>query len=258
MRDEEYEPLAEDEDGERDAEEIAETFGYIGNPESLAPQSEVPPASPQTPAERIGDLFAAMIPLRRNFLSILEFCEEPKSYGQLDDFVVEMQANRRTVYIAANYCQMLTAVEALVKVTEEGTPFDEIQVEPMEVQRDGQTFIEPGTPPPAFWRTTEAGHRALQDDQPMESLRSIFEREARYRSVFLQILQLCDREGGVSIVEIKQTVNRDPVLEYPAKTAQFFMDYLDRNGALVWERNWKTTALGKRALGFLEAEGETR
>ncbi|MDR1083022.1 MAG: hypothetical protein LBL27_04035 [Coriobacteriales bacterium] len=209
----------------------------------------------QAPSEKIKDLLDNMIPLKRNFLSILEFCKEPKNYGQLDEFVAEMQSNRRTVYTAANYCQMLVAAEALLKITEDGTPFDEVSIEPVEVKRDGQVFVEPGTPPPAFWRTTEAGCRAIEDDKPIEALRNIFEKEIRYLGVFQQILELCDQEGGISIAEIKQVVNQDPVLEYPAKTAQFFMDYLDRNGALLWDKNWKITALGREALAFLHAKG---
>ena len=62
---------------------------------------------------------------------------------------------------------------------------------------------------------------------------------------------MCDGDGS-SINQIKQQVNSNPILEYPKKTAQFFMDYLDRNGAIGWDGAWKITEIGRALLGHLE------
>ena len=48
-------------------------------------------------------------------------------------------------------------------------------------------------------------------------------------------------------------MNTNPALEYPKKSAQFFMDYLDRNGAIAWEGAWKITEVGRRLLARLES-----
>jgi hypothetical protein len=251
-----YDPLADDNSEGQEFDGSLETVGYVGDPGALAPKAAMPPAPEKTPREKIDDLFSNMIPFKRYLLSIMEFCAKPRDFVELDIFVSELQARRRTVYTTVDFCLMLENAGALSGITEDGTPYDEVRVEPVEVERDGQVFLEPGSPPPLFWQTAEAGLQALEEDNPIKALQGIFEDEAKYRGVFLQILELCDREGGVSINEIKEKVNKDPVLEFPRKAAQFFLDYLDRNGAVIWESNWRITSVGTQALEFLRTEGD--
>lgn len=250
----EYDALFEaDEEEEKDSEEIAETFGYIGNPEELAPQSEIDAPIFQSPRERIDYLFENMPPFKRNFIRLLEFCQEPRSIGEIDGLVSEFQSSRLTVYNATSYCQMLEGVGALAKITEEGVPYEEVDFTPIEVERDGQKFIEASIPPPVFWQTTEDGLLVLAEDDPVGSLQNIFFEQEKYKNVFVEILELCKEPEGISINEIKKKVNRNPVLEHPAKTAQFFMEYLDRNGALAWDKGWRITTIGEKALELLKA-----
>jgi hypothetical protein len=253
-----YDPLAAGSFDEQAFDNSLETVEYIGNPEALAPRSVVPPAPEKTPREKIDDLFSRMIPFKRYLLSIMEFCGEPKDFAQLETFVSEMQAKRRTIYTTSDFCLMLEKSEALLKITEDGIPYDDIQIEPVEVERDGQVFLEPSSPPPVFWQTTEAGSQVLEADNPIKALQGVFEDEEQYISVFLQILELCDRDGGISINEIKEKVNKNPVLDYPRKAAPYFLDYLDRNGAVTWDDNWRITAVGKQALELLLAEGDAQ
>jgi len=251
-----YDPLADGSFEEQEFDDSLEVIGYVGDPSKLASKSEMPPAPEKTPREKIDDLFSNMIPFKRYLLGIMEFCEEPRDFVQLEIFVSEMQAKRRTIYTTVDFCLMLENAEALLEITEDGTPYDEARVEPVEVERDGQVFLEPGTSPPVFWQTTEAGSQVLKEDNPIKALQEIFENEAQYKSVFLLILELCNQDGGVPINEIKEKVNKDPVLEYPRKTAPFFLDYLDRNGAVIWDDNWRITPVGTQALELLRAEGD--
>jgi hypothetical protein len=251
-----YDPLADEGFEGQEPDDSLEIIGYIGDPSKLAPKSVAPPVPERTPREKIDDLLSNMIPLKRCLLSIMEFCKEPKDFAQLGVFVSEMQAKKRTIYNTTEFCLMLESAEALSKITEDGTPYDDVQVEPVEVERDGQVFLEPGNPPPVFWQTTEAGLQVLEEDDPVRALQGIFEDEAEYESVFIQILELCDQEGGVSINEIREKVNKNPVLSYPLKAAQFFLDYLDRNAAVVWDNNWRITAVGRQALELLRAKGD--
>ena len=249
-----YDPLADEEFEEQETENSLEAIGYVGDPWELAPKSVVPPAPKKTPCEKINDLFANMIPFKRYLLSILEFCINPRDFVELDDFVTELQSKRRTIYSTVDFCIMLENVEALSMVTEEGDLYDAAQVEPVEVERDGQVYIEASNPPPVFWKITEAGLQTLEEDNPIKALQEVFKKEAKYKSVFLQILEICDQDVDVSINELKDTVDKNPVLEFPHKTTLFFLDYLDRNGAVIWDRAWKTTTVGKQALELLRAE----
>lgn len=247
-----YDPLA-DEEEEWDADDIAERYGYIGDPGELAPRSEVPPAPEKSPRERMEDLFENMIPYRLDFLKIMEYCRETRSMDEMSSFVTDLLAQRRAVYSAASFCKMLADAGALVKIDADGNPYVEVEVEPEEaVDENGMTYLKPGTPPAAFWQTTEDGVAVLEESDPIAALAKIIEENAPFRSVFRDILRLCDAEGGTSIVDLESTLNRDPILAESRRQAQFFMDYLDRNGAVAWDGAWKTTDVGKAVLASLE------
>lgn len=251
-----YDPLIDDNYTNRDIDDPYEVIGYVGDPAALAPKSVVAPVPEKTPREKIDELFSKMIPFKRYLLSIMEFCKEPQDYAQLDSFICELQAKRRTIFTTVDFCLMLEKAQAISQITEDGTPYDEVKVEPVEVEKDGKVFLEPGSPPPLFWKTTKAGLQVLEEDDPIKALQEIFADEAKFESVFLEVLELCDKDGGSSIIEIKEQANKNPVLNYPQKEAQFFLDYLDRNGAVIWDNNWKTTSIGKRALELLRTKGD--
>ena len=250
-----YDPLAEDSPGRRDPGNPLAAAGYVGDPGALAPRSVVPPAPEKTPREKIDILFSMMIPFKRYLLAIMEFCKEPKDFAELDTFITELQSKRRTIYSTVDFCMMLEDAEAISKVTEEGTPYEEVKVEPVEVERDGQVFLEPGAPPPIFWQLTEGGFQVLEEDDPLRALQAVFEDQAEFKSVYLQVLELCDQEGGISINDMKEIANKNTTMHYPSKTALYFLDFLDRNAAVIWDKKWKTTSVGKQALELLRSEG---
>jgi len=250
-----YDPLAEDSPGRRDPVDPLAAAGYVGDPGALAPRSVVPPEPEKTPREKIDILFSMMIPFKRYLLAIMEFCKEPKDFAALDTFITDLQSKRRTIYSTVDFCMMLEDAEAISKVTEEGAPYEEVKVEPVEVERDGQVFLEPGAPPPIFWQATEGALHVLEEDDPLKALQAIFEDQAEFKSVYLQVLELCDEEGGISINDMKETANKNTAMHYPSKTALYFLDFLDRNAAVEWDKKWKTTPVGKQALELLRSEG---
>lgn len=243
-----YDPLEEVE--EKDADEKAETFGYKGSPDETA-QDE--PEKPQLPArERIAQLFADMPPFKRWFLAILDACKEERTAQQVEELVDGFEKRRQCVYSAASFCTMLESAGALQKLTVDGTPYEEVEPQLVEVEEDGRKFLRPTPPPEVVWKTTPEGLEALGGDDPLGELVQIVDgQEQGYEDVFREILGMCDGDGS-SINQIKQQVNSNPILEYPKKTAQFFMDYLDRNGAIEWDGAWKITEIGRALLGHLE------
>ena len=246
-----YDPL--DEVEEKDADEKAETFGYKGSPDE-AEQAACDECAPQLPArERIERLFADMPPFRRLLLAILDACRTAQSAGQVEAIVDRLEAKRQCVYGAASFCAMLESAGALQKMTAEGRPYEEVEPQLVEVEENGKTYLRPTPPPEALWQTTPAGLEALEGDDPLGQLLQIVdEQEGMYAGVFQEILGMCDGDGS-SIDQIKCQVNSNPVLEYPKKTAQFFMDYLDRNGAIEWDGAWKLTEVGHSLLARLES-----
>lgn len=247
-----YDPL--DEAEEKDADERAETFGYHGTPDEAS--QPAPDEAPQLPArERIERLFADMPPYRRWFLAILDACRTAQSAGRIEEIVAGLESRRQCVYSAASFCTMLEEAGALQKLTEDGTPYEEVEPQLVEVEQDGRRYLRPTPPPEVMWKTSPEGLEALEGDDPLgELVQIVDEREVAYAGVFQEILGMCDGDGS-SIDEIKRQVNSNPALEYPKKTAQFFMDYLDRNGAIEWDGAWKITAVGRELLEHLEQAG---
>jgi hypothetical protein len=242
-----YDPL--DEVEEKDDDEKAETFGYRGTPEEAAP---APAAKPQVPAaERIEQLFDDMVPFKRWFLAILEACRQAQPTAAVEALVDGLQSKRHSVYTPTSFCTMLEAAGALEKLTLDGEPYGEVEPQLEEVEEDGRTYLRPTPPPEAQWRTTAAGLEALADNRPIDALVQIVEEQADYVDVFREILGMCEGDGS-SVVQIREQVNTNPVLEYPKKSAQFFMDYLDRNGAIEWDGAWKITQVGRQLLEYLE------
>lgn len=248
-----YDPL--DEPEEKDADEEAETFGYKGSPEQV--KQDASETKPQIPAkERIKNLFADMPPYKVWFLTILESCRTAQTAQQIERTVGALESKRQCVYSAASFCTMLEEAGALEKCTADGSPYEEVKPQLAEVEENGKKYLRPVAPPEAMWKTTPEGLKALDDNNPLSELfRIVDDRESAYASVFLEILGMCDGDGS-SIGQIKQQVNSNPVLEYPKKTAQFFMDFLDRNGAIEWNGAWKITDIGRKLQEHLESNGQ--
>lgn len=245
-----YDPL--DETEEKDADERAETFGYRGSPEEAV--QDAPAEKPGfSAAERIERLFADMPPYRRRFLAILDACKTPQTSSSLKELAAELESKRQCVYSAASFCTMLEEAGALQKLTADGEPYEEVEPQLVEVEENGRTYLRPTPPPEALWQTTPEGLAVLEDDDPLaELLQIVDEHEGLYAGVFQEILGMCDGDGS-SMEQIRAQVNANPVLEYPKKTAQFFMDYLDRNGAIEWDGAWKLTQVGRDLLDQLAA-----
>lgn len=246
-----YDPL--DEVEEKDADEKAETFGYKGSPDEV--EQTAPVTKQQVPArERIERLFADMPPFKRWFITILDACRTAQAAPQIEELVNGLVRKRQCVYSAASFCTMLEEAGALEKLTVDGTPYEEVEPQLVEVEEDGKKFLRPTPPPEVMWKTTPAGLDALADDNPLGELEYIVdEQEQAYAGVFQEILGMCDGDGS-SIDQIKRQVNSNPALDYPKKTAQFFMDYLDRNGAIEWDGTWKITEVGRNLLEHLEGK----
>lgn len=196
-------------------------------------------------------LVTTMAPARPLFWKILGFCQNAQPIGEVEAFVEGLQANRRSVYVAADYCRMLEECGCLIRVDAAGEPYDSSAEEPSVVEVDGRACLIAGQPPEAFWLTTEAGVAAYEKTKPFDELMACIAENAPYRVVYARILELASAPGGRSIADIKEDVNRMPVLNFPAKTAQLFIEHLERHQAIAWDGAWKTTELGQRALAKL-------
>lgn len=248
-----YDPLAGED--EWDGDEAAISGGYIGHPEDFAPRSEVQ-GEELTVQERLRSLFCDMISHKRILITVLETAHEMCTFDEVDAAVDQLVANRRSVYGPEGYVRMLERCGALERVTAEGVPYDQIEIEPVEVERDGQVFLEPSEAPALYIRATPEALEVLDGEAPLEELASIFEEEPQYRHIYRRILELCASPGGASMTSLHAGVNDDPALANPRKFAPFFIDKLDRAGAIEWLDAWSVTEVGVSALAMLQDEGD--
>ena len=140
----EYDPL--DVEEEKDADERAETFGYIGTPEEAAAAQK--PAAREIPArERIEQLFEDMPPFKRWLINIMQVCREPQRAEDIEKVVEGLRAKRHCVFNAASFRTMLEEAGALEKLTLDGQPYGKVEPKLEEVEEDGKTYLRPTQPP---------------------------------------------------------------------------------------------------------------
>ncbi len=264
-QDEDFDPLADP-----DQDEVEEAL--FGEEPYTAPTPAEPPASDQaeeteepepeddrTPQERTRDLLETMAPRRKTLLGTLAFCEEPQPVEDVNDHIDELQKGNASVYTPIILCSMLEDAGALERVTADGTPIGEEEVEPRTVVVDGVEYLEANDPAETYWQTSEAGHEILEEDRPLERMEALLEENEQYATIYERILKLCNTPEGVTIKTIDDEVDHDPLVQNPRLFAPHFVDQLEGCDALVWnEKTWCITDIGRSALDRLAdaAEGQ--
>lgn len=201
--------------------------------------------------ERIADLLKAMAPRRKVLLSVLSYCEEPQPVARVNALVDELQEHNFSVYNAANLCTLLEKAGALARVTADGEPAEDIELEPQVVVVDGVEYLEASEPVEVCWVATDAGRGAVEADKPLERLCDLLEQDAVYRVIYKRILTLCAAEGGAKVPAINAAVDKDPLVQKPRFYAPHFIDKLEKCDALTWKNAWITTQVGHAGLEML-------
>ena len=202
-----------------------------------------------------GILLTAILTIRRVrgalLLGILAACAEPQPASAVNARVDELQENNFSVYSAANLCSLLEKAGAIERVTAEGEPAEDIEVEPQTVVVDGVEYLEAREPVEIYWRITEPGRTALEADKPLERLRALLDEDAAYAPIYQRILRLCTADGGATTPAINNAVDHDPLVQKPRFYAPHFVDRLEKCDALAWKKAWCITDIGRAGLDML-------
>ena len=250
--DEGYDPLADDELADEDVD------FPVGDGSNLhaaeRPEVTPVPAHDERPAaQRTAELFEHMAARRKTLLAILEKCREKQPVREVADYIVELKRRDRSVYSANDFCSLLERAGAIERVGEDGASYEEVELEPKTVVVDGVEYLEPQTPPPAFWVTTQAGLDVLAADDPEGRTERIFEDEGDYLPIYRRILTLCSAAGGAAAKDIAKACDSDPLLQKPRYYSSRFVEKLNRSDALAWAgKTWELTETGREALAQLE------
>ncbi len=215
------------------------------------------PAYAARPAEeRTRELFAHMAPHRQVLLGVLREAIEPCSNEHMEDAIDELRSHKFSVYSPSNICTMLEAAGALERVTSDGTAYDRYVPKPDIKVVDGEEYWVPTNPPEVYWQTTEAGHAALERNNPEKRMIAQLEREAEFAHLYKRILSATSQEEGATMAQLSGLVDSDPVIAEPRRFfVQHFAEALERYECIAWRgRSWKSTSLGKRILNEQLAE----
>ena len=181
--------------------------------------------------ERTDELLTTMAPRRAVLLAILAQCREAQAVAAVNAHVDELQKHNFSVYSAANLCTLLERAGALERVTADGEPAEQVDLEPQTVVVDGVEYLEAR--------------------EPLERLRELLEQDAAYEDIYARILTLCAAEGGATTSSINDAVDHDPLVQQPRLYGPRFVDRLEKCGALIWQSTWVTTEVGRAALAWL-------
>ena len=249
MEDEAFDPLADDGFGDDEEVDFPIADGSNLKMEGIEPCAPVP-ARDDRPAEvRIAELFKRMAPRRKTLLKILSFCLEKQPVAEVGSYIAELKRSDKSVFTANDLCSLLERAGAIVRVGEDGAPYVEEEVEPRTVVVDGVEYLEPGTPAPAFWLTTEQGRAQVQAEDPAGRLQELFESEPQYLPIYKRILTLCSAAAGATAKAIAKAVDKDDLLRSPRMYSSRFVEKLHACDALAWgEKVWLTAPLGLEAL----------
>ena len=244
----------DDEDIDEERENVPADVPHVAsaNPaydeQSFVTPGYVPPVDDRTPFERIRDLMVDMASCRRLLMSVMGMCREALPVEQVNATIDDYRMNEYTVFSAASITAQLEKAGALERVTAQGEPFEEAEVQPQMVEVDGVEFLEPVEPPVPYWRTTEAGLAILEANNPLERLKKLFEDDAPFLPAYKSILILANKGKGVNAQQMSAALMDDPLLKNANLLPAHFVQKLDQCDALVWKDGWVTSDIGKQIL----------
>jgi hypothetical protein len=246
-----WDPLADFEDEEED-----ESEGQLGPHVEAQGQLRHSSYKSDEPASvRINHLFERLKTRRRVMLGILAFVDEPRRSDAVQVKVDELQRYDKSVYTGYDFTMMFEEAGAIVRVEEDGSPFDEtIEQVPDIIEVDGIKFYKPTDGKQVFWLITEEGQNYLDSDDPSVQLENLLQGTEPYQPLYARVLEVCAQENGQTTSYLANMLDNNPLSQNPRRYSSFFTKGLEDVGALVWEGSWKTTELGKRALEKLTSE----
>lgn len=204
-----------------------------------------------SPHERIEELLRKMRPCRDTLLRIIGACREPIRVSDVNDLIDELQRTNRSVFDAADLCNLLQRAGALALVDAQGQPFEHSQEPDTADNGTGTSRLTASQPPIAHWLATPDGIAVFEADDPLGRARSLFEGDPHYLPIYKCILALCARSEGAKTPAIGAAVNGHELLQRPRLFATYFIDRLERCGAIAWTGSWTATDAGLHALETL-------
>lgn len=212
----------------------------------------------ESAAERIDALFNQMPTLDRMLVKILGLGLKPIANEDMNERVAELQKSHHAIYSPLTMCNLLERAGALIQCDENGTSLEDFEQEPLRITEDGVEYWQVAPAPPLYWTVTPEGRERFEAYNPAQMIAEVFDAEPEYRKFFLTTLNVCAQPGGAGMKVVDDLISDAPELQKPRRYAMYFIDKLEKAGALEWGDTWKTTEAGNKYLAeHLNADTES-
>ena len=208
----------------------------------------------ETATERIDTLFNQMPTLERMLIDMLELSRSPIASADMDAQVREMQKYHHSIYSPLTLCSLLERAGAIFKSDADGNSLEDLEQEPLRVEIDGVEYWRVASAPEVFWSISPEGLERYEAYKPAEMIKEVFAAEPEYRRFFLTALRTCATPGGVNLKVVDDLLVDEPELQKPRRYAMYFIDKLEKAGALKWGDTWSATEAGLEFLANLDAQ----
>lgn len=184
---------------------------------------------------------------------LLGFCEEERSYEEIEDYVKSFTEFHRNRQEPQRYAYMLLRCGALeeIELDENGNRLTEA---------DKQAAIDSGMAPEDTdelvydWlvKTTDVGREVHEDLSPEHRLERLLESYPERTEAFAQIMEFCETPRGMGAID--DAFKGKPVMGFDEASKQkrqpsSYIEKLEAAGALKWDGSaWSLTGTGRDYL----------
>lgn len=257
--DDDFDPLEDISDGVCNDDGYSSDYQLPAIPD--ADKSIVVDPVPLSAEERIDALFRGMPGQADRLLFAIESARSETESQELVNLIEEAYPARTSVFSVARILSLLERAGALSlredmpACDEAGNSFEESCAEAGKADSDfgfdlGEEprYLPVEEAPLQYYTATPEGIKALEYRSAVESVLPTLTEEPEYLRIYKQVLEMVSAEGGVGMKELDCAVNGDPLLQNPRRFCGYFLDRLERAGAVRFTDSWRITELGLAVL----------
>lgn len=185
---------------------------------------------------------------------LLAFCEDERDFEEVVEEVSAYPEVKNSPFAVETLLSWLIDSGAVQRLRngepwngdEEASPAADSDAEAeaaAEGDEDAEDIEEADEPVVETFVISEAGAASLAEHRAADPVADLRSRYGRYEPLFTEILTFCRTPQAKSAID--DIVRGNPLTENPRVLPAFFIDQLERAGALIWDGGWKTTEAGE-------------
>ena len=223
---------------------------YVPVSEAVVEEPEADPDDFESSVSRIVTLIMSQNPLREVLYKTLKHASEERDFTEVEEFIASQDEYVHSHIIQTPYSLITMLVDngglALAPYGSNGEALTNEQAEGLS-EDEIDDLIEGHTV-----RTTPPGEAAVGLLAPSVRIRSQIDQRPHRRETYLALLDFCRTPRRLPEIEEffkdNEALAVDVVANHHRLSPDFYVDKLDKAGALVWRGAWVTTEEGETFL----------